>query len=300
MSEYEVRPGRPADLQASFALALQSAGPTPGEAEAAWGRWRGLIEFIAAQPEAGWWVAEDAEGLVGAARVVRFGRMEELTELFVDKRARGQGLGRELLELAWPGDPTPDLGRVALTAGSPDDLSLYIDFGAMPVAGHWHMRAPTAAYRERRAQEVDSAEPAVHVLSAKRAVAEWKRLEPDAIGHERPLLHEFFGRDRNCLATFGEDGSPNALCWVSSEGDVGPAIAASSEEVVPVVLQALDRVAKTMEPENLSVFCTTISWWLLRRLRGVGFRIHNPRWLVSSIPLPGLDRYVPTFPAYLL
>ena len=41
----------------------------------------------------------------------------------------------------------------------------------------------------------------MHVLTPDRAVEEWKRLEPAAIGHERPPLHEFFGRTRNCLAT---------------------------------------------------------------------------------------------------
>ncbi len=71
----------------------------------------------------------------------------------------------------------------------------------MPVSGHWHMRQRVDRYLEQRAQERDAAEPDVHVLTPERAVEEWKRLEPEAIGHERPALHEFFGRTRNCLAT---------------------------------------------------------------------------------------------------
>ncbi len=69
---------------------------------------------------------------------------------------------------------------------------------------------------------------------------------------------------------------------------------------MPVVLAALDRVAKAEEPDELHVFCTTDSWWLLRRLRSLGFRVDWPSWILCSEPLPGLDRYLPTRPAYIL
>jgi hypothetical protein len=132
-------------------------------------------------------------------------------------------------------------------------------------------------------------------------VEEWKRLEPSAIGHERPRLHEFFGRRRNCLALVDpRTGLATALCWVSSDGEIGPAVGETPEDLLPVVLAALDRVAKQQEPETFGVFCTTDSWWLLDRLRRLGFRVHWPAWVMSSVPLPGLDRYLPTRPARLL
>jgi hypothetical protein len=141
----------------------------------------------------------------------------------------------------------------------------------------------------------------VHALTPDRAVSEWKRLEPPAIGHKRPLLHEFFGRTRTCLATMdGEGGRATALCWVSGDGDIGPAVGEEAQDLVPVVLAALDRVAKAQEPESVGVFCTTDSWWLLDRLRRLGFRVHWPGWVMSSVPLPGLDRYLATRPARLL
>jgi hypothetical protein len=91
-----------------------------------------------------------------------------------------------------------------------------------------------------------------------------------------------------------------ALCWVSTSGGIGPAIGRNPEDLVPVVLAALDRVAKAKEPETLDVFVTTSSWWLLRRLRELGFRLYWPSWIMSSVPLPGLDRYVPTCPPWVL
>ena len=183
--------------------------------------------------------------MVGYARVARFGAMDELTELWVAPSHAGRGVGRALLERCWPESPTPELGRVVLGLGRPADLTLYTEFGVMPVSGHWHMRHRAEEYLERRSQEIDAAEPAVHALTPERAVAEWKRLEPSAIGHERPLLHEFFGRTRTCLATMdAERGEATALCWVSSDGEIGPAVGEASRELVPVVLAALDRVAK--------------------------------------------------------
>ena len=227
--------------------------------------------------------------------------MDELTELMVSPDHQGRGIGRALLERCWPDDPSPERGRVLVAAGAPADLTVYMDFGVMPITGHWHLRQRTESYLERRSHEIDAAEPAVHVLDAGHAIKEWKRLEPPAIGHERPLLHEFFGRSRTCLSVLdAESGEASGLCWVSPEGEIGPAVAASPEELVPVVLAALDRVAKAREPESFGVYCTTDSWWLLRRLRTLGFRVFWPSWVMCSVPLPGLDRYLPTRPAHLL
>ena len=316
MSEaFEIREGKASDLRPAFELseravhaATQQRGVLPperglGEEELGerWRRERPLLEFIAAQAGC-WFVAEGDDGLAGYARVTNFGDMEELAELMVEPGRHGQGIGRGLLERCWPSErsPSPELGRVVVTVGMPVDLTLYTDFGVMPITGHWHLRHRARDFRERRSQEVDSAEPGVHVLAPERAVEEWKRLEPPAIGHERPLLHEFFGRTRNCLAVLGADGHARGLCWVSSDGDVGPAVGETPEDLVPVVLQSLDRVVKAQEPEEFGVYVTTDSWWLLDRLRRLGFRVYWPSWVMCSVPLPGLDRYLPTRPARLL
>jgi GNAT superfamily N-acetyltransferase len=308
------RDGAVSDLEATFALSEQAMhhsavrqGIVPGDRplteqdiRADWRRQRPIVEFIAAQPGR-YVVAEGPDGPLGYARVVRFEHMEELTELMVLPEHQGQGIGRRLLERVWPDAPTPDLGRVVVAAGAAADLTLYTEFGAMPVAGHWHMRQRTDLYLERRAQEIETTDPAVHLLKPDRALAEWTRLEPPAVGHERPALHEFFSRDRNCLAALDPDsGEAKALCWVSSDGDIGPAVAVHPGDLAPVIVAALDRVAKTQEPPYLSVFTTSLAWWQLRRLRTLGFSVFWPSWVLCSVPLPGLDRYAPTRPPHLL
>ena len=83
---------------------------------------------------------------------------------------------------------------------------------------------------------------------------------------------------------------------MSNLGEIGPAVGQQPEDLIPVVLASLDRVAKMQEPETFGVFCTTPSWWLINRLRGLGFRVYWPAWIMSSVPLPGLDRYLPRVP----
>ena len=71
-------------------------------------------------------------------------------------------------------------------------------------------------------------------------------LTGDGAGMLIQIPHEFFARDRTCLAYTPADASEcAALCWVSSEGHIGPAVGAATGDLVPVVLAALDRVAKT-------------------------------------------------------
>ena len=313
MSVLSFREGRTSDLRATFELgeaALDASRKERGllppdhqraraDLDARWDQERPLLEFIVAQADGAFVICEEDDQMVGYTRIARFGAMDELTELWVAPSHSGLGVGLALLERCWPEPPTPDLGRVVLGIGRPADLTLYTEFGAMPVSGHWHMRHRSEEYVERRSQEIDAPPTAVHALTPERAVTEWKRLEPPAIGHERPRLHEFFGRTRTCLATM-DGGEATALCWVSSDGDIGPAVGEEAQDLVPVVLAALDRVAKQQEPENVGVFCTTDSWWLLDRLRRLGFRVHWPGWVMSSVPLPGLDRYLATRPARLL
>jgi GNAT superfamily N-acetyltransferase len=315
-ADLSLREGKVSDLETTFCLgkraihesAVKQGVIPPGEelTDASirddWVTQRAMVEFIASQPGGRYVIAENGhEGVAGYARVVHFDGMEELTELMVLPDLQRQGIGRQLLDTVWPGDPTPDLGRAVVANGQASDLSLYTGFGVMPVAGHWHMRTPAEEYLAHRAQEIDTTDPGVHALKADRAVAEWKRLEPSAVAHGRPALHEFFGRDRTCLATIdASSGEATSLCWVSSDGSIGPAVACSAGELVPVVLAALDRVAMTQEPRHLSVYTSTLSWWLLRRLRTLGFSVYWPSWVLCSVPLPGLDRYMPTRPPHLL
>ena len=314
MSELTFREGRASDLETVYELGEvawdrsrhargllpQEGIRTPDEVHDDWRRERPMLEFMTALDGGCFLVAEDGSQIVGYVVVAGFPGMDEMAELWVERSHAGRGVSRGLLERCWPNSPTPDLGRLVVAVGTPADLTLFTEFGVMPVSGHWHMRHRVDQYLEHRAQEVDSTEPGVHMLTPERAVEEWKRLEPAAVAHDRAPLHEFFGRTRNCLATMNADGHATAVCWVSGHGEIGPGVGEHPEDLIPVVLAALDRVAKMQEPETIGVFCTTAAWWLMDRLRRLGFKVHWPAWIMSSVPLPGLDRYLPTRPVRLL
>jgi N-acetylglutamate synthase-like GNAT family acetyltransferase len=313
VSELSFREGRASDLEAVYALgelAWDESRRARGLIDQVrsgqalfddWGHERPMIEFMTAQQGGSFLIAEEDGDLAGYVVVTRFPGMDEMADLWVLPDHAGHGVSRGLLERCWADSPTPELGRLVVAVGTPADLTLFTEFGVMPVSGHWDMRHRVDQYLEQRAHEVDSTEPDVHVLTPDRAVEEWKRLEPTAIGHERTALHEFFGRTRNCLATVdAESGHATAVCWVSGHGEIGPGVGKDPGALVPVVLAALDRVAKMQEPETLRVCCTTSAWWLMDRLRGLGFKVRWPAWIMSSVPLPGLDRYLPTRPVRLL
>lgn len=81
----------------------------------------------------------------------------------------------------------PGLGRLVVGTGLASDLSLLIGSGVMPVSGgQRRLRQRCEAHDARRSQEVDAADPDVHVPKPERAFTDWQRLEPTAVGHRRP------------------------------------------------------------------------------------------------------------------
>src|SRR3954451_16858859 len=90
------REGSPADLRSTFALSertmhrvavqqgfLRAGERTDQQIAESWARHRNLVEFLDAQPQRRYMVAEDGPGPVGIARVVPFGAKEQLTDLIL-------------------------------------------------------------------------------------------------------------------------------------------------------------------------------------------------------------------------
>ena len=179
MSDLTFREARASELEALYALGEQAWDHSRadrgliGEEEVRtghallddWGHERPLIEMMTAQEGACFLVAEEDGELAGYVIATRFAGMDEMVDLWARPGLAGQGVSRGLLERCWADSPTPDLGRLVVAVGTPADLTLFTEFGVMPVSGHWHMLHRVDQYLEQRAHEVDSREPGVHVLT---------------------------------------------------------------------------------------------------------------------------------------
>ena len=104
-----IRRGTPADIRACHDLLWISATdlgrrqgtPLEGDADAWWEGIESVHRFLA-DHAAEWWVAEDGDELIGYARSIDRDGLFELTELFVRPGHQSSGVGRQLLEQAFP------------------------------------------------------------------------------------------------------------------------------------------------------------------------------------------------------
>ena len=106
-----IRRGTPADLRAVPRPAVDlghrprapARDPLEGDADAWWEGIESVHRFLA-EHAAEWWVAEAPDGgeLIGYARSIERGGLFELTELFVRPGLQSKGIGRQLLEHAFP------------------------------------------------------------------------------------------------------------------------------------------------------------------------------------------------------
>ena len=196
-----------------------------------------------------------------------------------------------------------DRGRVVVAPGTPADLTLYTRFGVMPVAGHWHMRQRAEDYLERRAQRDRRrdraggarahARPRGAGVEAPRAGGDRPRARRAArVLRPRPHLP----RDDRRRA-----GQATALCWVSPrrrhrpgrrERARGPrAGRAGRARPRGQVRRSPSTSASSARPTRVVAPATPAA---------LGFRVYWPSWVMCSVPLPGLDRYMPTRPPHLL
>ena len=232
--------------------------------------------------------------MVGYTRVARFGQMDELTELWVAPSHSGLGVGRALLERCWPrvADARAGAGRARhRPARRPDPLHpVRRDARQRPLAHappqRGVPRAPLAGDRRRAAAGARAhARARRGRVEAPRAARDRPRA-PAAARVLRPHAH-LPGHDRR-RARRGDGRSAGSAPTATSAPRSARRRRTSCRSCSPRSTGWRSR----MEPESFGVFCTTDSWWLLDRLRRLGFRVHWPGWVMSSVPLPGLDRYL--------
>jgi GNAT superfamily N-acetyltransferase len=273
-------------------LGRRQATPLEGTAEEWWQTSEPFQRFLA-DHAAEWWVAEAPESgqLIGYARSIERGGLFELTEFFVQPGSQSQGLGRALLERAFP------LGRgevrSIIATGSPSALGRY--YRADTVARFPILslaRVPEAV--DPGARLTPQALPRGADSVATIALIERSVLEFERTGAEAMLLlehREAYGYLR------GDEVAGYAFVGA---GGAGP-IAALDPDDLPDILLHVEARAAALGVERLELEVPSPNAVAVRHLLARGFRI-DPwiNYLMSSRPFGQFDRFIGFSPPLFL
>jgi GNAT superfamily N-acetyltransferase len=249
----EVRLAEPGDLAGVRAIAGHY-----GNLEA----WPSRPDYLDHELERGaLWVALDARSVAGFAAVLVDGGVAHLADAFVRPDALGGGIGRALLDAAFP----PDVTRVTFASGDPRALPLYVRAGMQPLA--------PLLYLEGELPGTPAGAPVPPAELVERDAA--------ASGRARPAALEFLTR----AGAHGRRAGEHAYAVVRPAGplsEVGPAAGGATE--LPALLAGLGPLRLALPGPHPA----------LRPLLDAGLRIAEQDTFMASRPgVLDLERYVP-------
>jgi GNAT superfamily N-acetyltransferase len=295
-----VRQATSADSRACFAVFRRSLwgymrriGYMPSDApepdiDALWPPYVELFGHLAITC-AHWWIAEDENGQpIGYARSTLRSSTLELTEFFVDPDARVGGVGRALLERAFPLGHAGHRSIIA-TMDAPA-VALYLRFGVRHITTSVDMGCCPRPVAVPDGYDVGPAE-----------LDDVLAIEAQLLGHPRPQDVAFMLADRPGML-LRRDGKPVAYAFAPSpDGFAGP-VGALDPVDLPAVLAALEGAAHAAGSEHLELTvplaATAAVDWLLRER---AWRI-DPFYCLFLMdgPWARLDRYLPFNPCLIL
>ncbi|MDX6690861.1 MAG: hypothetical protein QOG15_2318 [Solirubrobacteraceae bacterium] len=266
---------------------LPADAPAP-DIDALWPPYIEIFDHLAATC-AHWWIAEDEEGRpIGYARSTLRSSTLELTEFFADPDARVSGVGRALLERAFPHDHAGHRSIIA-TVDAPA-VALYLRFGVQHVTTGVDMACRPRAITAPDRYDVTPA-----------ALDDVLAIEAQLLGHGRPEDVAYMLADRPALL-LRRDSEPVAYAFAPSpDGFAGP-VAALDPADLPAALAALEGAAHAAGAERLELTVplaatAAVDWLLGER----GWRI-DPFYVLFLMdgPWARLDRYLPFNPCLIL
>jgi GNAT superfamily N-acetyltransferase len=302
-AEITLRRGTSGDTEACYQLFMEAVVDlsarqgTPWEPDLAnvWVRMEPMLRLLE-EHAAEWWVAEDAASgeLAGYARSVERGGLFELSEFFVRPGRQSAGIGRRLIEAAFPvgrGDvraiiATTDVRALAsyYRAGTVARFPI-LSLEAPPTADGVAQQGPGSALEPVRASTADLivlGEIEREVLEFDRGPAETTWL----LGQREGYLYL-------------RDGRPVAMGFIGQSGS-GP-VAALDPNDQPAVLLHLEGRAHALGREKLGFEVPSVNEVAMRHLLGRGYRI-DPflTLLLTNRPFGQFDRFIGFLPPFVL
>ena len=278
-------------IEAVVDLTTRQGARWEANADEMWPRFEPIYQLLA-EHAAEWWLAE-AKGsgeLVGYARSMERGGLFELSELFVRPGRQSAGVGRQLLERAFP----TGRGDVRLIIATTDvrALSRYYRTGTVarfPIVTM--SRAPRAdAGHVNELEAVRATLQNLPALAAlERAVIEFDRGEAEMTW----LVEQREGY------LYRRAGEPVGFGFVGRSG-VGP-VAARDPAHQPAILDHIERRAEAIGLKEIGFEVPMVNGIAMRHLLGQGYRMDTfLTLLLSSRPFGQFDRFIGFGPPIVL
>ena len=287
-----IRGGTLDDNQAAYGVLYRAvndlarrigADPIPGEVATSYATRDHLFRHLA-DTAAEFWVAENAEGMVGYARSIEHEGFFELTELFVVPEHQSAGIGRRLLERAFP----EDRGEIRVIVATTDvrALGTYARAGmtARTVIASLIGPPPAADGPITRPLEVERIAP------GNSALVELAALDRRIAGFDHGPTIPWLAETREALL-FRRDGHAIGYAFVAKSG-VGP-IGAQDPDALPPILDEVLWRTMALGAETVSFEVPMSNGVALRHLLGRGLTIDSfLTLLLSNREFGQMDRYV--------
>jgi GNAT superfamily N-acetyltransferase len=295
-----IRRGTSTDLRPCHDLLWTSATdlgrrhgtPLQGDADAWWEGIESVHRFLA-EHAAEWWVAEapDRGELIGYARSIERGGLFELTELFVRPGRQSNGIGRQLLEHAFPLERGEVRSIIATT-----DVRATARYYAADTVARFPYFTLTARPRSDAKPADLTAEPVGTDPAALAAISE---IEGAVLDFPRGTDELNWLAETRPAYLFVRDAKPIGFAFIAKSG-TGP-IAALDDADLPAMLGHVESLAADAGSDPLELEIPGINVTAIRHLLGRGFRI-DP-WinlLMSNRPFGRFDRFVGFSPPIFL
>ena len=272
-------------------LGLRQGTPLDGTADD-WWRSSEPLSRLLAEEAAEWWVAElpSSGQLVGFARSVERDGLFELTEFFVLPNQQSRGIGKELLERAFPSGR----GRVRSIIATSDVRAQARYYAAGTVA-----RFPLFTMGGVPAASSRVDDLTAESIEGVRAIQAQRSIERRVLGHRRSEseIRWLLARRRGLL--FRRDGHYIGFSFLGPDG-AGPMAALDSKDL-PAILVHVEDVARSIGLERLELQVPGPNEVGIRHLLARGFRMD--KWinlLMSDRPFGHFDRFIPFSPPLFL
>jgi len=272
-------------------LAERQGTPLGGTAADWWRSSEALISLLV-EEAAEWWVAElpGSRQLVGFARSIERDGLFELTEFFVLPDQQSKGIGRALIERAFP-------------AGRGDVRSI-IATSDVRAQARYYAAGTVARFPLYTLVGVPNSSAPLHDLTAEsiegaQTIAAQREIERSVLGYQRSDKEMRWLMNRRHGHVYRRADRYVGFSFLGRDG-TGPMAALDPSDLPAILLHAED-LAHSIDLERLELQVPAPNEVGVRHLLGRGFRFD--RWinfLMSDRPFGNFDRFIPFSPPLFL